>query len=140
MTADHAAIRARLDAITHTPWKRETNLHGDQWVVPAEGMLVSNVVIAGPNYQPQNTEFIARAPEDMRALLDEVKDKDAQVAQLNEWLDEENAKSDTYRAEITRLLAVIDAAPHDKDCLVDYLSPMGLRPFDCDCWKARVGL
>ena len=79
MTADHAAIRARLDAATQGPWTwaAHTTADGDEWAVFNE----SNWALAtSRDGWVCDAELIAHAPTDLRALLDE-------NAQLRQALD-----------------------------------------------------
>lgn len=65
---DLQAIEARLEAITETPWEERSEGIGEPWFVVHDSEYVAYVASLRSD-QPADAEFIARAPEDMRALI-----------------------------------------------------------------------
>lgn len=127
MTADHAAIRARLDAATSGPW-RMTSQGGVESVF-YEGPGEDDHSVASVRNE-RDWAFIAHAPDDVRALLtdyDAVK-REMESRELHHF---------EVETENEALLAVIEAAPHEIGCDAGDFEEEP-RPYPCDCWKAKV--
>lgn len=85
MTADHAAIRARLDAATQGPWTwtAHTTADRDEWAVFNE----DNWALAtNRDGWVCDAELIAHAPTDLGALLDENERLTAKIGRVEALL------------------------------------------------------
>lgn len=132
MTADRAAIRARWEAASDTPWHAFYSLQGDPFVVPADSPLrsrqIAMVSVAPADYGKANCEAIAHAPTDIAALLADLDAAEAEVSRLieiNNGAEQYNrgieAERDAVRAELAadqrRTQAVLDVAQAERDAL-----------------------
>ena len=104
---DLQAIEARLETATQGPWDVETIPEtGESRVVVRSntGDPMLDVSVATHGVRAEDAEFIAHAPEDIRALLDEVKAvRDAvarhpDVMECSEYSDDEPVSCGWKRA------------------------------------------
>jgi hypothetical protein len=103
------AIRARLDAITPGDWTARIDTDGSL-IVTTDDPKTSAVIWCGDietstGRDHSNHEFIAHAPEDLRALLDRVDTLEAALRRLDEARRDHSLSTSDYLRLINEVLA-----------------------------------
>jgi hypothetical protein len=86
---------------------------------------------------------MSRKNKALRSFLYQHPNASVQEAWDAAWANQQGCfasrKHEEQQAEITRLQAIIDAAPHDSSCWKGMSrGKHGARQWECNCWKAET--
>lgn len=109
MTLNLESIKARLDAATKGPWKEHGLEIMTAWPV-CWNLIHSSTEDGHPAVyefkREEDAEFVANAPVDIKALINEVEHLERLYNQVNNANSSNRADADNYKSLINRIKAV----------------------------------